>query len=205
MEELHIPSAAVAPPSSLPLSDAKRALRAEMLVRRTAGFDAAAGPRLAAQIAHLGPFRAGATVAAFHPTGAEIDVLPALGWFAGRGHATALPVVPGRGQPLRFRTWTPGDPLVRGVLDIPVPEPAAPELVPEILLVPLLAFDRSGFRLGYGGGYYDRTLATLRSGHRFVLAIGVGFACQEVPDVPHDATDARLDALATESWAMRFS
>jgi len=204
LEELHIPSAAVAPPSSTPLIEAKRALRAEMLLRRKAGFVPDSGPLLASQIATLGPFRPGAVVSAFHPTGEEIDVLPALAWFAGCGHPTALPVVPGRAKPLRFRAWVPGDPLVRGVLDIPVPAPAAPQIVPEILLVPLLAFDRAGFRLGYGGGYYDRTLAELRSGNRLVLAIGVGFACQEVADVPHDATDARLDALATESWATRL-
>jgi len=186
------------------LIEAKRALRTEMLARRRAGFDPAAGPRLAAQIATLGSFPPGGAVSAFHPTGEEIDVLPALAWFAAQGHPTALPVVPGRGKPLRFRAWKPGDPLVRGVLDIPVPDPAAPEIAPEILLVPLLAFDRAGFRLGYGGGYYDRTLAELRAGHRFVLAIGVGFACQEIADVPHDATDARLDALATDSWATRL-
>lgn len=194
----------MAPPSSPNLIEAKRALRAAMIARRKAGFDPAAGARLAARIAGLGPFPAGAAVSAFHPTGEEIDVLPALAWFAARGHPTALPVVPGRGKPLRFRAWKPGDPLVRGVLDIPVPEPSAPEIAPEILLVPLLAFDRAGYRLGYGGGYYDRTLAVLRAGNGRVLAIGVGFACQEVADVPHDATDARLDALATESWATRL-
>jgi 5-formyltetrahydrofolate cyclo-ligase len=106
-------------------------------------------------------------------------------------------VVTGRGQRLLFRAWAPGEPLVRGVWDIPTPHPEAELVEPDAVLVPMLAFDRLGFRLGYGGGYYDRTLRELRS-QKKVVAIGVAYSAQEVSSVPHDENDARLDYLLTE-------
>jgi 5-formyltetrahydrofolate cyclo-ligase len=204
LEELHMPSAAVAPPSSPPINEIKRRLRPELIADRQRRTDPAAGQALRERIAALGPFRPGAPVSGFHSSGGEIDVLPALAWFAAEGHPTALPVVTGRGRPLAFRAWRPGEPLIKGVLDIPMPAADAAEIVPEILLVPLLAFDRRGHRLGYGGGYYDRTLAALRAAGS-AFAIGVGFAFQEMAEVPAAAGDQPLDAIATERWSERLA
>jgi 5-formyltetrahydrofolate cyclo-ligase len=114
----------------------------------------------------------------------------------------ALPVVERRGAPLVFRRWRPDMALKPGAYGIPAPPEDAPTLTPDIVLVPLVAFDRFGHRLGYGGGYYDRTLARLRA-ERPVQAIGCAHAAQEVARIPAMATDARLDWLLTERGARR--
>lgn len=195
-----MPSAMVAPPTSPDpgIVEAKRRLRAEMIARRKQLAASSAGPRLAQHVAGLGPFASDAAVAGFHPMPPEIDVLPALALFAGAGHTVGLPVVVGRKLPLVFRSWIPGAALARGVLGIPYPPEGNPEVEPSVLLVPLLAFDRRGHRLGYGGGYYDRTLAELRA-KRPVFAIGVGYAFQEIDEVPADSADQRVDAIATDA------
>lgn len=200
-----MPSAMVAPPSSPDpeVVDTKRRLRAEMIERRKRLATPPAGAALARHVMSLGPFAPGATVAGFHPMPPEIDVLPALTLFAGAGHTVSLPVVVGRKRPLIFRRWMPGAALANGVLGIPYPPENNPEVEPSILLVPLLAFDRRGHRLGYGGGYYDRTLAALRA-KRPVFAIGVGYAFQEVDEVPADSLDQRVDAIATDAGAERI-
>jgi 5-formyltetrahydrofolate cyclo-ligase len=136
-------------------------------------------------------------VSAFHPYMSEISTVELLAKLAAEGWTTALPVVVGKELPLVFRTWMPGEPLVSGLWDIQVPAETAPEVEPDVLLVPMLAFDRKGFRLGYGGGFYDRTLAKLR-GFKKVTAIGVAYAGQEVDEVPHDAHDQQLDWIMTE-------
>jgi 5-formyltetrahydrofolate cyclo-ligase len=136
----------------------------------------------------------GAVVAGFWPMGTEIDIRPLLQALEARGHALALPVTPKRGQPLGFRRWRFGEALAHGPMG--TRQPAAGEAVtPDWLLVPLLAFDRAGRRLGYGGGYYDRTLAGLPG----ALAIGCAFAAQEVPEVPAGPEDVRLPRIATEA------
>jgi 5-formyltetrahydrofolate cyclo-ligase len=138
----------------------------------------------------------GQIVSAFWPVGSEADVRQALLHAISSGGRAALPVIIARARPLVFREWTPKGAMVKlGWLYEP---PANAELLsPTVLLTPLLAFDRKGGRLGQGGGYYDRTLAALRSkGH--VLAIGVAFAAQEVQNAPVDALDAPLDAVVTE-------
>jgi 5,10-methenyltetrahydrofolate synthetase len=142
-------------------------------------------------------------LAFYSPIRGEPDVRSAVtAWLAqDKARTLALPVV--NGELLEFRAWAPGTSLVPGTYGIPVPQGTS-LVQPQVVLVPCLGVDMQRYRLGYGGGYYDRTLAELRAGHRFVLAIGVGFACQEIADVPHDATDARLDALATDSWATRL-
>jgi 5-formyltetrahydrofolate cyclo-ligase len=122
---------------------------------------------------------------------------------AAQGHALCLPVVQGRGKPLLFRAWRRGDALVRGSLGIPAPGPEAAPLVPGLLLVPLLAFDREGFRLGHGAGYYDMTLAGLRAAGP-VLAVGIAYAGQEVARVPREVHDQSLDWVITESEAIRI-
>jgi len=115
----------------------------------------------------------------------------------GAGHVIGLPVVVAKGAPLMFRAWTPETRLVPGGFKTEVPAPGAPEVVPNILLVPLLAFDNAGYRLGYGGGFYDRTLAKLRALAR-ISAIGFAYEGQAVEAVPHAEYDQPLDAIATE-------
>jgi len=142
-----------------------------------------------------------ATVSAYHPIGAELDCLELMARLTEAGHVTCLPIVAKRGAPLVFRRWAPGEPLKDGLGGIPVPPPSAPVVEPDILFVPLIAFDRAGYRLGYGGGYYDRTLTALRA-RKAILAVGLAFAAQEVPAVPHLDYDARLDAILTEEGAI---
>ena len=140
---------------------------------------------------------AGTTVSGFMPMQSEINPLPLMKKLAVAGAQLALPVTGLRGQPLVMRAWTWGEPLASGVWGIREPRPEARPLDPDVLLVPLLAFDRDGARLGYGGGYYDLTLARLRS-HKPVIAVGVAYAIQEIDRVPTTARDALLDLVLTE-------
>lgn len=143
----------------------------------------------------------GGVVSGYLPINGEIDVRPLLGVLAARGHPVALPVVTARRQPLVFRAWADGAPLEDGPFGTRHPEGAAATVAPDVLVMPLLAFDRSGGRLGYGGGYYDLTLAALRQA-KTVLAVGVAFSEQEVPDVPCDADDQPLDWVITDREAI---
>lgn len=151
-------------------------------------------------LAELPPL--GGPLAGFWPIGSELDVRPVLRHVAETGGVAALPVSGPRGTPLVFRSWDPRIPLVTGRYGIAEPDGTRPEVVPSVVLVPLLAFDRRGMRLGYGAGYYDRTLARLRQAGR-VLAVGVAFAGLEVPEVPADGTDQPLDWIVTEREALR--
>jgi 5-formyltetrahydrofolate cyclo-ligase len=132
------------------------------------------------------------------PLKSEINPLPLLRKLADGGAALALPVVAGRGKPLIMRSWQWGEPLVAGVWGIREPAPEAPTVDPDILLVPLLAFDRNGHRIGYGAGYYDLTIARLRA-KKPIVAVGIAFAAQEVETVPITASDAPLDLVLTEN------
>jgi len=147
----------------------------------------------------------GALVSAFWPIHDEFDPRPLMEALAARGHRLCLPVVVAKGRPLAFRAWAPGDPLEHAGFGLSVPCWDAPPAVPDFLLVPLLAFDRRGFRLGYGGGYFDRTLAALREGAKAVRALGLCFALQEVPEVPVLPHDQRLDGVATERELIRVA
>lgn len=162
-----------------------------------AAWNLRAGLALAAQPFPVAPAPGHSVVSGFYPYLNEIDTRPLLGKLAGEGWTTALPVVLGKGVPLEFRRWLPGEPTVPGRWDIPRPPDDAPIVEPDVLIVPLLQFDRRGYRLGYGGGFYDRTLELLRSRKR-VVAIGVAFAVQEVAQVPQEAFDQRLDFVMTE-------
>ena len=135
-----------------------------------------------------------AVLAGYMPMRTEIDPLPAMSAHAG---PVCVPVVMGQGQALQFRAWHPGVSLIRGAFGAQIPA-AGDWLVPEVLIVPLLAYDLRGFRLGYGGGFYDRTLEALRA-QRTVFAIGFAYAAQEVPLVPTEDTDQRLDLIVTEN------
>ncbi len=181
-------------PNDTLLDERKAAARRQALVRR-AGAVPGQGVWLAAQVlCHAAP-QPGAVVAGFWPMGEEIDIRPLLLALQGRGHVLALPVTPRRGQPLRFRRWGFGQGLVAGPYGTSQPGPEAPEVTPDFLLVPLLAFDVAGHRLGYGGGYYDRTLAGLPQAQ----ALGVAFACQRVAALPHGPYDMPLPRIATEA------
>jgi len=136
-------------------------------------------------------------VGLYVPIRDEIHPGPLTQRLAALGRRLALPSTPRMSQPLVFRTWAPGDALVRGRMNIPEPSPDAPEVVPNILIVPPVAFDRRGYRIGYGAGFYDRTIPILRHLHP-VLALGFAFACQEIERVPDEQHDVPLDAIATE-------
>ncbi len=146
---------------------------------------------------------AGIPVSAYWPLEEEFDPRPLFMELDRRGHPIGLPVILGNGQPLLFRRWEPATELVRGPFRVMTPPPTAPEIIPNLLLVPLLAFDRAGYRLGYGGGFYDRTIAKLRNAGE-ALAVGVTFAALEVPSVPRDDTDQPLDWIVTEREAIRI-
>ena len=145
----------------------------------------------------------GTIVSGFMPMKSEINPLPLLRKLADAGAVLALPVIAGRGKPLIMRAWRWNEPLAAGQWGIREPKPEAAEVEPDILLVPLLAFDRAGHRIGYGAGYYDLTIARLRA-RKPVTAIGLAFAAQEVTAVPATARDARLDLVLTESQVIAF-
>jgi 5-formyltetrahydrofolate cyclo-ligase len=160
------------------------------LVRKAAANAIAAGPfPLAMSSATI--------ISGFMPLKSEINPLPLLQKLAEAGARLALPAIAGRGKPLIMRAWEFGAPLDRGQWGIREPKPEAAEVEPDILLVPLLAFDRAGYRIGYGAGYYDMTIHRLR-GLKPVTAIGIAFAAQEVPKIPTTPRDERLDLVLTE-------
>ena len=178
----------------------KAELRREGLARRDAlpaEIRKAAAEAIAARPFPLA-IASGMILSGFMPLKSEINPLPLMCKLVDDGARLALPVVAGRGQPLIMRSWQWGEPLVPGVWGISEPPPTAPELQPDILLVPLLAFDRNGHRIGYGAGYYDLTIAQLRA-KKPIAAVGIAFAAQEIESVPRTAFDARLDLVLTEN------
>jgi 5-formyltetrahydrofolate cyclo-ligase len=175
------------------------ARRAALAARAAAHAKGAGAARLAAGhvLELVGALRHVGTVAGYLPVRSEIDPRPAMLALAGLGYRVAVPVVEARGRPLAFRTWTPGAATERGAFGIEAPV-AGEAAEPDVLLAPLLAFDAEGHRLGYGGGFYDRTIADLRA-RRGVKAFGLAYAAQQAPAVPRGETDMRLDAVVTEA------
>jgi 5-formyltetrahydrofolate cyclo-ligase len=153
-------------------------------------------------LAHV-PFPTGAAVAGYAPMGDEADPLPLLKALVERGFLTGLPVTPAARVPLVFRRWAPGGALVPARFGLSEPPATAAAFEPTILLVPLLAFDRAGHRLGYGAGYYDRTLEKLRAS-RTILAVGIAYSGQEVDEVGAGPHDQKLAWIVTERAARRF-
>jgi 5-formyltetrahydrofolate cyclo-ligase len=139
----------------------------------------------------------GAIVAGYSPINSELDPYPLMHALADKGATLALPVIVARNQALVFRVWEPDEGLVRGPFGIFQPSSEADEVDPDIVLVPLAAFDRAGHRIGYGRGYYDRTLENLRALKKMTV-IGVGFAVQEIETVPRLPHDEQLDCVLTE-------
>jgi 5-formyltetrahydrofolate cyclo-ligase len=145
----------------------------------------------------------GMIVSGFSPMKSEINPLPLLRKAAQLGARLALPAIAGRGRPLIMRAYAFGDELARGQWGIREPKADAPEVAPDILIVPLAAFDRAGHRIGYGAGYYDMTINALRAKKK-VIAMGIAFAAQEIASVPATERDARLDFVLTEREAIDF-
>jgi 5-formyltetrahydrofolate cyclo-ligase len=182
------------------LAEIKAAARAEAFARRKLAFDAGDPAPANAFLSDVLARHAGKVVSGYMPMRTEIDPLPSMSAHAG---PVCVPVIDGKGRPLTFRRWTPGAEMVDGPFGARVPA-AGDWLEPEVLIVPLVAFDRRGFRLGYGGGFYDRTLELLRS-RRPTLAIGYAWAGQEAAEVPIEPTDQRLDLIVTETGILQPS
>ena len=189
------------------MDEEKRAERTRALARRAAAharLGCSAGEHLAGH--GLGSIGAppGAIVSGFSAIHDEIDPSALLARLSQQGHPLALPVMQGKGLPLVFRAWVPGDEMGAAQWGIAEPLASSPALEPDVVLVPLLAFDAQGHRLGYGGGFYDRTLARLRA-LKPVIAVGVGYDEQRIDAVPHLDYDQRLDWVLTPSGSLRCS
>jgi 5-formyltetrahydrofolate cyclo-ligase len=169
------------------LSDEQRAAAAEAIARRGLPFEIAPGM----------------IVSGYSPIRSEIDPAPLMRKLAEQGVKLALPAVLARGKSLAFRAWSPDDRLMLGPLGILEPSPAAAEAVPDIILVPLAAFDPLGHRIGYGAGHYDYTLAHLRK-MKAITAVGIGFAAQQIKAVPALPHDVALDYVLTEKKVFDF-
>jgi 5-formyltetrahydrofolate cyclo-ligase len=172
--------------------------RAAMLAGEKHGLAAALSHRLLAAM----PIAPGEIVAGYAAIRDEAELWPLLSRLHEGGAVCCLPVMQGPGLPLLFRRWQPGDALQPAAFGVPEPLPDAPILRPAIVLAPLLAFDRAGGRLGYGAGFYDRTLAGLRRDGT-VIAVGLAHSGQELPAVPTDDHDQPLDWVITEREAIR--
>ncbi|MEM9230166.1 MAG: 5-formyltetrahydrofolate cyclo-ligase [Pseudomonadota bacterium] len=169
-------------------------------VRKTAHASVDPSSALAALLAEVVRMDPG-RVAGYLPIRTELDPRPVLHQLHARGMPLCVPVVVAAGQPLVFRPWTPETELTRGAFGVSVPV-SGPAVTPDVLITPLLAFDPRGYRLGYGGGYYDRTLSQLRARHAAV-AIGLAYDVQAVDRVPSETTDQPLDAVITEAQVYR--
>lgn len=190
---------------TLPTERSKADLRTAALARRDALSDKkrdAAAKAVAKRGLPIG-IAPGTIVSGYSPIRGEIDPAPLMRKLAAEGVLLALPAIVARGKSLAFRAWSPDDRLMLGPLGIPEPSPAAAEVVPDIMLVPLAAFDRLGHRIGYGGGYYDYTLAHLRKA-KAITGIGLGFAVQEIEAVPALSHDVALDYVLTETQVFDF-
>ena len=178
----------------------RRALRAKRRDLAALIPDAAERASVQLPVEALPPF---AVVAGYHALGAELSPWPTLRRLEAAGARIVLPVAPAPHAPLVFRAFAPDQALEPDAAKIPSPTESAEALTPDLVLAPLIAFDREGYRLGQGGGYYDRTLAALRVAGR-LFVIGLAYAGQEVDRIPRDAHDQPLDAILTESGYHRI-
>lgn len=181
------------------MNEIKATARRAAFTARKAAFAAGQGQAAELLADVLAAYR-GQPLAGYMPMRTEIDPLPAMAAHAG---LVGVPVIIAAATPLRFREWSPGCAMAEGAFKAFIPVDGA-WITPQVLIVPLLAFDARGYRLGYGGGFYDRTLQGLRMSGP-VVAIGFAFAAQEVDEVPIDATDERLDMVVTETGVRRFT
>jgi len=187
------------------MSNVKAACRTTAFAARAEAFAAQVGTGavIAATthlLAEIGPAR-GHVIAGYMAMRTELDPLPAMTALHEAGARLCVPVMAGKGLPLDFRAWAPEAAMIDGPFGARIPE-AGDWRVPDTLIVPLVAFDAACNRLGYGGGFYDRTLARLKA-HRPVRAIGFAFAAQCLPALPTEATDVALDSVVTERGVIR--
>jgi len=183
----------------------KAELRGEALTKRDAlppDARASAAEAIAARAFPIA-ITPGTMVAGFMPLKSEINPVPLMRKLADEGAKLALPAIAGHGKPLIMRAYKFGDAFARGQWGIREPKPEAAEVAPDILLVPLAAFDRAGHRIGYGAGYYDMTINALRAKKK-ITAVGIAFAAQEISEVPATRRDARLDLVLTERETIDF-
>ena len=187
------------------IAASKHVIRGRALARRAALKDAV--PELSRKLADnfmaAIPLTPDAVVSAYFAIGDEADPSSLLQRLREKGHRIVLPRVAGRGKPLDFHLYNGGAELVPGGFGLSEPSPQWPKLDPDVLIVPMLAFDPHGYRIGYGAGFYDRTLAKLRAA-RDVTAVGFAFAEQEFGPLPHDENDEKLDWIVTQHSARRF-
>jgi 5-formyltetrahydrofolate cyclo-ligase len=193
-------------PPITPSFASKEILRMKMMAERRAAAEARpdAARHAARQFLANVPLPEGAVVSLYYPINSEIDTKPLAAALIERGYRIALPVVVTKRGPLKFRAFRDGDPLIEGRYGIMTPAADAPETHPMLVVTPLLAFARNGARLGYGGGFYDRTLAELRA-KGDVLAVGYAFGAQEVDRMPTSSKDQRLDWIVTEREAIEVA
>lgn len=183
------------------LAAAKAEARAAAFERRKAAYDTGDRAAGAARLAEVLAGYRGKVLSGYMPMRTEIDPLPAMAEHAASGDV-CVPVIVAKGAPLVFHRWTPEAPMQDGPFGARVPV-TADERVPEVLIVPLVAYDRQGGRLGYGGGFYDRTLEGLRQKGP-VAAIGFAWAAQEAENLPLEPTDQPLDLIVTENGIIEF-
>ncbi len=191
---------------SMTIAEEKEAIRKQALDRRAAlKADVPELSRaLARKFVELVPIPTGAVVSAYFAIGDEADPAPLIEALRARGHKIVLPRVAGRGKPLNFHLWEEGAQLVPGGFGLSEPARDWPLLDPDVLAVPLLGFDRQGYRIGYGAGFYDRTLQRLRA-MKPIVAASYCFSVQEFAAIPHDENDQKLDWIVTEKDAARVS
>jgi 5-formyltetrahydrofolate cyclo-ligase len=191
-------------PFSMPFSPSKDTIRKEAIERRAKlkALGAELSLKLSRNFAALIPIPSGAVVSSYYAIGDEAVPGALESELRRRGHAIVLPRVAGRNLPLDFHLWEEGAQLHRGGFGLSEPSRDWPMLAPDVLIVPLLAFDRQGYRIGYGAGYYDRTIRGLRD-RKDIIAAGFAFSIQEFEAVPHLEYDERLDWVVTETGALR--
>lgn len=185
-------------PEEAALSDAKYALRQEFLLRRrTQALPSEANDAIAQRFMQALNPQPGMVVSAYWPLKYEVDTRPLLDALATRGCVTALSAVEKKDAPLVFRRWNPGDALEEWAFGVKQPKVEAPYVIPAIIMVPLVAFDATGARLGFGGGFYDRTLEKFRRGLP-LLAVGLAYSTQQAERIPFGPLDQSLDLVITE-------
>jgi 5-formyltetrahydrofolate cyclo-ligase len=173
--------------------DVRKAAYARRKAAHRAGEDGSACQNLIRFVADRPDLK---TISAYMPIRTELDPRPAMEELHALGHKICVPVIQGHAKPLLFREWTPDSALIEGDFGAMIPRGGA-ALTPDLVVAPLLAFDTQGYRLGYGGGFYDRSLEELRA-KKPTTAVGFAFAAQKVDAVPIEDTDQRLDAIITE-------
>jgi 5-formyltetrahydrofolate cyclo-ligase len=190
--------------SDAKIEEAKAALRAVAHKKRAAFHRSLRNEAAHAAMLHFFdavPIEKGEVVAGYWPIRDEMDVKSVVARLMDAGQPVCLPVVLGDEQPLELRLWEDGAPLYEAGFGTLAPAEDAPRAAPDVILMPLLGFDKRGTRLGYGGGYYDRTLERLSKRPRLV---GVAFAAQELEDIPREPHDVPLDTIVTEAGARHF-